>query len=327
MKDVARMAGVSPMSVSRTLGNPESVSQDIRERVRQVVEKSGYVPNRMAGSLSSSRTTLIALIVPSLRNALHAEMIQGISDVLLRHNFQLMISDCGNSLELEERLIRTYLEQQVCGIILHKTAHGSRTPALIKAAGIPCVETGNLVANPIDMAVSYSNFEASKAMAAHLLASGYRRFAFVSLPLKHRERLTAMKRGFLSGLKAHGIKEEAVFQLETNAGMESGADAIEQIQRRSRRTDAVFFAGDVLATGALFECHRRGIKVPSDLAIAASDDNEVHRNSFPTITSIGYPRYQIGVRSAELIVERSSGAKGTAHREDVGFEIVRGGST
>lgn len=327
MKVVGEMAGVSAMTVSRALRDPESVSESARSRIQLVIDQLGYVPNRVAGSLSSDRTTHVALIVPNLRTMIHAEMIQGISDVLRQQNFQLMISDCGNSLQLEEGLVRAYVAQRVCGIILHNTKHSDATLRILENAGLPCVETGDLHRSPIDSVVSYSNQAAGAAMARHLLERGYRRVAVASLHVKNRERIKALRRGFVAAMQKAGAEIPEELQIEVEVGMGSGARALGQILEIAPKTQAIFFAGDVLAAGAMFECQRRRIEVPARLAIANSDDSELLQNFVPSVTTIQYPRYEIGTRAARLILARVSGAHAGAATEDVGFSIVQRGST
>jgi LacI family gluconate utilization system Gnt-I transcriptional repressor len=327
MKEVAKLAGVSMMTVSRAMRTPDLVSAETLLSVRAVIDKVGYLPNRVAGSLSSKSTTLVALIVPNLRNALYAEMIQGISDVLQRHQYQLMISDSGYSLEEEEKLINAYAAQRVCGIILHNTKHTDRAVQLLKNTGIPCVETGNLRPSAIDMQVSYSNHSAGRAMAEHLVSLGYKRLGFASLPVKQSDRLRERRAGFFAGLRKAGIHIAPELILEVGPGLESGARALGQIVDTDPQVDAVFFAGDVLAAGAIFECQRRKLKVPSRIAVAASDDNELMRNIIPSLTTVAFPRYQIGVKSAEMIVARSKGITPNQMRIDLGFEVIRRAST
>jgi LacI family gluconate utilization system Gnt-I transcriptional repressor len=327
MKDVASLAGVSPMTVSRAMRTPGKVSPDALARVRNAIERSGYVPNLVAGSLSSNRTTLVALILPSLRNALYAEMIQGISDVLRRHGFQLMISDSGYSDEQEEKLIAAYVAQRVCGLILHNTRHTARAVQILKNSTVTCIETGNLAANPIDVAVSYSNYAAGAAMADHLAGRGYRHMGFASLPVRGNDRLRERRRGFLARLRKLGLEVRPELILEAGAGLESGGQALARIVDADPRVDAVFFAGDVLAAGALFECQRRGLAVPGRIAVAASDDNDLMQHMIPPLTTVRFPRYEIGVRSAEIIIARAQGEAAVSRSVDLGFEVIQRGST
>lgn len=327
MRDIARLAGVSTMTVSRALRTPHLVQADTLAQIQSIVKSLGYVPNRLAGSLVSRRTSLVGLIVPSLRNALYADTIQGISDVLRQHQLHLMVSDSGYSLEREEELITAYLSQRPCGLILHNTRHTDNARRLLASAGVPCVETGNLTPEPIDMVVSYSNRAAGAAMAEHLLARGYRSFGFASLPVAQSERLQQRRDGFLDTLRAAGIEVASSMVLEVGEGLQSGAQALDHFVRQNPAAQALFFAGDVLAAGAVFECQRRGLRVPDDIAIAGSDDNDMMRNMVPPLTTVRFPRYQIGERSATLIVERLASETRSSHREDLGFEVLQRGST
>lgn len=327
MKDVARLAGVSTMTVSRAMRAPDTVSASVLEKVRAAIDAIGYVPNRIAGSLSSNRSTVVAFVVPSLRNALYVETIQGISEVLTRNGLHLIISDSGLDLAEEEKLVAEYIALRVCGIILHNTKHTPRTVEMVRQSGIPCVETGNLTSDPIDMAVSYSNYAAGKAMAQHLLTLHYRTFAFVSLAVAGSDRLRQRRNGFLAELRRADIKIPPSLVLEVPPGLESGANALAQIVEQAPSVDAIFFAGDVLAAGAILECQRRGIAVPARVAIAASDDNDLMQHSVPPITTVSFPRYEIGLRSASMIVARRQGLVLDEARVDLGFEVIQRGST
>jgi LacI family gluconate utilization system Gnt-I transcriptional repressor len=315
------------MTVSRALKDPDSVSSAVLARIQSVIARVGYVPNQVAGSLSSSKSTHVALVVPSLRTAIFAELIQGISDVLKQHGFQLMISDSGNSTQIEEAAVRGYAAQRVGGVILHNTRHDENVPRILSAAGIPVVETGDLIRKPIDAVVSFSNSAAGAAMAEHLLARGYERIAFVSLPVKNRERVLAFRRGFMARLRRDKVVVPAELILEVPTGMVSGARAIAHVLDTSPTTQATMFSGDVLAAGALFECQRRGIAIPSGMAIANSDDSELFQNTLPDITSVRSPRDEIGARAAQWIVDRSRGLGAPGLRHDVGFTVVERHST
>src|SRR5216683_1040930 len=196
MSDIARHAGVSPMTVSRALREPGTVSEKMRRKVDAAVRQFGYLPNRIAGSLSSKRSNVVGLIVPSIRNSLYASTIQAISDVLRANGLQLMIANSGHRLEDEEALVSALLAQRVCGLILHNTTHSKRVREFIRNSDVPVVETGNLLADPLDMAVSYSNFEAARAMTAHLGRLGYRRIGFVTLPLRDNDRSKERRRAY-----------------------------------------------------------------------------------------------------------------------------------
>ena len=192
---------------------------------------------------------------------------------------------------------------------------------------MPVVETGNLAARPLDMAVSYSNFEAARAMTNHLGRLGYRRIGFVTLPLADNDRSRERRRGYFAALKELGLAADPGLVLEASGGFSEGADALVRLVQTHPGIDAGFFAGDVLAVGALFECQRRGWAVPGRIAIASFDDLDLLRHAVPAVTTLRLPRQDIGRRSAELLVNRLRGAPRERVRIDVGFEIVQREST
>jgi LacI family transcriptional regulator, gluconate utilization system Gnt-I transcriptional repressor len=141
------------------------------------------------------------------------------------------------------------------------------------------------------------------------------------------DRLRQRRNGFLAGLRKAGLAIPPSLILEVEAGLESGSRALGRIVDIDPRVDAVFFAGDVLAAGAIFECQRRGLAVPSRIAVAASDDNDLMRNMVPPLTTVAFPRYEIGVRSAQVIVARTKGEDVSARSMDMGFTVIQRGST
>ncbi len=322
MVDVARLAGVSTMTVSRALRHPESVSTRARGRIARAVRDTGYLPNRIAGHLSSMRSNVVGLVVPSLRNSLFAETIQGVADVLGQH-YDLMVADSGYTLRGEETAVRAFLGQRVCAMVLHNTTHTLALRRLLRDAGVPCVETGNLVRHPIDMAVGFSNLDAGFAMTAHLIGRGYRRIAFVSLPTRDNDRAAARRAGYIKALERHRRRVDEDLILETPPGLRSGGAALARLLDGGPRVDAVFLTGDVLATGAVLEANRRGWTIPSRIAIAGSDDNELQESVVPSITSIRFPRYDIGRRAGELLIDRVEGRGPGGAVVDLGFEIVQ----
>jgi LacI family gluconate utilization system Gnt-I transcriptional repressor len=327
IQDVARHAGVSPMTVSRALRQPDTVSEPTRRRVEEAVSAIGYLPNRIAGSLSSSRSDVVALIVPSLRNSLFANTMQGISDVLRAAGHQLMIADSGYSLADEEAAIQAMLQQRVCALILHNTRHTPRALDLIRRAAVPVVEIGTLAAAPVDMNVSYANAAAAKAMTLHLAARGYSTIGLVTLPLADNDRSIERRAGYLAALAELGRAADPGLMLEMPGGIGSGAEAVARLAAAHAGLDAIFFAGDVLAVGAVLECQRRGWAVPGRLAIASFDDVDILRDLHPAVTSVRLPRTEIGRRSAEVLLDRVQGRASEPVRIDLGFEIVPREST
>ena len=326
MRDVANAAGVSVMTVSRALRQPDKVSEVTRKAVLKAVQKIGYMPNGIAANLASRRSSVVGQIVPSIQNSLYADTVKGTADVLRTAGLHLVLADSGYSLEEEEALVGALLAQRVSGLILHNTDHTPRALQMIRRANVPVIETGDVPREPIDMVVSYSNAEAAKAMTVHLASRGYRSIGFVSLDTKINRRARERQRGYYAGLKAAGLKKDPRLVSEVGPGLTSGAHAMVDMMTRMPNVDAIFFAGDVLAIGALFEAQRRGWKVPARIAIAGFDDLDILQHTVPRVTCLRLPRLEIGRRSAEALLER---IRGTADPVllDLGFEVIQREST
>ncbi len=327
MQDVAKRASVSAMTVSRALRAPDQVSEKTRRRIARAVRDVGYVPNELAGGLRAfNRTKLVAAIVPSVRNSLFAATSHGMSDALRARGINLMLGDSHYSPDEEEDLVTAFLAQRPCGIVLHDVVRSPHARKLLLKSGIPVVEVGDLTRSPLDMVVSYSNYAAGKAMTRHLVERGYRRIGFASLATAITARSAARLKGYKAALREAALTIDPARIIEVEGGFASGGAALVKLVEAG--ADAVFFAGDVLAVGAALECQRRGWRVPGRVAIASFDDHEIAAQVSPALTALKIPRYEIGRRAAELILERHSGVK---HRKpvviDVGFEIIARDST
>jgi LacI family gluconate utilization system Gnt-I transcriptional repressor len=326
MRDVAAAAGVSVMTVSRALREPDKLSEQTRKAVLKAVQKIGYMPNGIAANLASRRSSVVGQIVPSIQNSLYADTVKGTADVLRTAGLHLVLADSGYSLQEEEALIGALLAQRVSGLILHNTDHTPRALQMIRRAGVPVIETGDVPRAPIDMVVSYSNAEAARAMTLHLASRGYRNIGFVSLDTRINRRARERLRGYFAGLKAASLKKDPRLVAEVAPGLTSGAHAMVDMMTRMPAVDAIFFAGDVLAIGALFEAQRRGWKVPGRMAIAGFDDLDILQHTVPRLTCLRLPRLEIGRRGAEALLERIRGAADPV-RLDLGFEVIQREST
>lgn len=326
MLDVAKEAGVSLMTVSRALRQPERLSEDTRKSVLDAIQRTGYVPNRMAANLASARSSIVGQIVPSIQNSLFANTVQGTADVLRSAGMHVLLADSGHSLQEEEALIGAFIGQRVSGLILHNTDHTARAVELIRRSGVPVIETGDLPRKPIDMTVSYSNFNAAKAMTMHLASRGYQNIGFVCLNTQINRRARERLKGHLAALKALGRASNPLLIGEVGPGLTSGAHAMVDMVTRVPTVDAIFFAGDVLAIGALFEAQRRKWAVPGRIAIAGFDDLDILQHTVPRVTCLRLPRLEIGRRSAELLLERLRGGDAQT-RLDLGFEVIQREST
>ncbi|WP_048441471.1 LacI family DNA-binding transcriptional regulator [Caenimonas sp. SL110] len=326
IEEVAREAGVAPMTVSRAINKPETVSEKTRKAVMEAIAKVGYIPNHVAGGLASRRSRTVGLVIPHIRNSTFADRVQGMTDVLHRAGYNLLLGLSGYSEEAEFEQVTAFLGQRVAGLSLTGTSHAAQTRALLMRAGIPVVETSTLVGPFIDMAVGYSNEQAARAMAEYLVSCGYRKVAMINAQQRH-DRTLARERGFLDGMRASGVAvgPEAVFRSETSLAL--GAKAFVDVISTVPDVEAIFCANDVLAVGGMLEARRRGIRVPEDIGFAGFDDIELAQEFTPALTTIRLKRYEVGSVSASMLLDRIQGGSPETPVVDLGYEIVPRSST
>jgi LacI family gluconate utilization system Gnt-I transcriptional repressor len=326
LQEVADLAGVSTMTVTRALHTPHKVAHATRVRVEAVARKLGYTPDLTARGLSLQRTGLVGAVVPLLTNSLIAEIVQGLSDTLARNGFQLLIGATGFSASAEQAMIRAFLSRRVDAIYLSGITHAAESIRMLQQARIPCVEGGNLARNPIDMAVGYSNREAAGTVTRYLIDRGYRPLGYIGAWPRNNDRARDRRRGFAAACKAAGVAVDDSLCIETDLDLNAGARAMGQLLDQRPDVRAVFCSADTLAVGAIFEAQRRNLAIPEDIAIAGFDDLDIAAQVVPALTTLRVPRYEIGRRAGEMICARLAGHTVPEPVVDIGFGFVRRGS-
>ena len=326
LTDVASRAGVGTMTASRAISQPGMVSAELRARVEQAVRDLGYVPNRAARALASAHSKVIAVLIPSLSNAVFTDVLAGIQDALGQHGYQVLISDTRYSDAEEEKLLGINLQSHPDGVLLTGLRQSERVRALLAASQVPVVSMMDLSDNPADMTVGFSQQEAARTMVRHLLGKGYRRIGFLGAQLDER----TMKRaeGYRLALREASLYEprrELLVPDPSTVGL--GAEMLGRLLAVAPDCDALFCCNDDLAYGAIYQCQRRGIAVPGQLAISGFNDLPVSAWMNPSLTTIATPRYRIGFEAATLLRLAIEGARPPMRQIDLGFTLMAREST
>ncbi|MBA2961372.1 MULTISPECIES: LacI family DNA-binding transcriptional regulator [Ramlibacter] len=324
LQDVARLAGVSPMSASRALNTPARVSQDILQRVQEAVARTGYVRNSLAGALASRRSRLVAALVPNVAGPVFQDLIQALIAALGSAGYQLILAQSGYGV-LPDDLLNAVLGQRPDGLVLAGVVPSAQGRQRLQSAGLPVVETWDMVAEPVDMLVGFSHEQIAGAVATHLIADGRRQLAFVG---GEHARAQRRARSFVSAAldkrrTARGHADAvAVESVPAPADVRSGRDALARILARQPKTDAVFCSSDLLALGVVTEAQARGIRIPEQLAVVGFGDLSFAADVLPALTTVRIDSAAIGATAARFIVERAEGRPVAATTVDVGFSIV-----
>ena len=320
---MAKLAGVSPITVSRVFNQPEMVASGTLEHVRRVIERTGYVPNLVAGGLASRRTRFVAAIVPAISNQIFSESIQSLTDRLWESGYQVLLGTSGYPTSREESLLAAILSRRPDGIFLTGISHSSGSRRRLVAANIPIVEVWDLTPTPIDMLVGFSHEKVGQAVAEYLVGRGYRRFGVISADDARAE---VRRMGFLSILDKHRVDDVQTVYVPAPSNFRLGREGLARLLERGSLPRAVFCSSDTLAHGVLIEAQARGLSVPGDLAIVGFADLDFAAHTSPPLSTVRIDRPAIGRRAAEALLGRIEGRPVT-RIVDIGFHVMERGTT
>ena len=303
MADVAELAGVSTMTVSRALRKGGSISEKTRSKIMSAVNELGYVLDQTAGTLSSKRSGFIAALVPSINNSNFADTARGLTEAIENTNLQLLLGYTDYQIEKEEWLVESMLMRRPEGVIVTGGRHTDRTRRLLESAGVPVVETWDIPDKPIGHVVGFSNAAATNALVHHLHALGYRRIGFLGGTSNRDTRGADRRLGYVQAIAQLGLPLGRVISFgKPPISMEQGGEAIVHLVSQWPDVDAAICVSDLSAFGALMECHRRNWLVPGRIAIAGFGDFEVARCSSPRITTVAVDALEIGRAAGDLLL-------------------------
>lgn len=323
IQDVARVAGVSTSTVSRTLSKPSVVAKATRQAVMRAVQATGYQVNHTARNLRRQRTGSVIALAPNLANPFFSQILAGMSAVLSARNYGLLIADTQMGPDPDERL-RRYLSSGLAdGLVLFD---GGLSPAALDVPGRPPVITacewmpGDLPSIRVD------NAHGAELAVAHLAALGHRSIGHVTGP--RRNVLARTRReGWQAAMARRGLETRADWLYEGDFSMDSGAMAAGRWLAMTDRPTALFFASDEMAVGFLGAARRAGMQAPRDFSAVGFDNIEVGAHLSPPLTTIRQPRTLIGERAAELLLDLIAGGTGAGIGRVVEVDLITREST
>ena len=318
--DIARLAGVSAMTVSRVLNQPDKVSPATRAKVQAVVQHTGFVPNGMAGGLRSSKAKLVAAVLPTLVGPVFQETTRALNAALDARGYQLMIGQSGYDVSREDSLLDAIIRRRPDGIVLTGIMHTPAGRRQLLASGIPVVETWDLTPTPIDMLVGFSNEEIGTSVCTWLHQRGYRRPALISGQDERAQRRNA---SFLRQARTLGIDADIpVCLTPAPTTLGAGRATLARLLERPGGVDAVFCSSDMLALGVMMEAQARGLRVPGQLGVVGLGDLEFATDLQPALTTVRIDGTRIGETAARYIVDRVEGRTVEQPILDIGFSII-----
>lgn len=300
------MAGVSPITVSRALSQPEKLREETRRKVTEAIAETGYVVNSLASSLRSGRSRIVTVFVANLENPHFASTTQGIIDAFEGSRFHLMFTQTGYSEFLEVDLVNSVLPFRPAGVVVTGVVRSEDSRKALEDLGVPVIEMWGQRDDPIDMLVGFSNREAGRLMGDHLGRQGRRHVGYGGhVTGRGAERIEGLRQG----LAANGAELGHVEAIEGTGRVSDGIDAVGKILAAYPRCDAMFFGTDVIAVGALLAARHAGIDVPGRLALAGFGDLDFAAHVDPPLTSLRIHGYALGLEAGRRLLRRLSGGK------------------
>lgn len=303
MMDVAKLAQVSPSTVSLYLRKPDAVSAAAGQEIARAIDALGYVPNLVAGGLAAASSRVVSIIVPSVRNAFFAETVSTLQAELSAEGLQVLLGHTEYSDNQEEALVRTALSWAPAAIVLTGLTHSRGTRELLKASRIPVVEMWEIGGEPIDMAVGFSHPQAGASAARHLASKGRQKLAFLGARMQEDRRAAQRAHGFQEASRAGGITTCEIINHPGAASVEAGALLLNRALQQVPQLDAIACSNDLIALGVLFECQRRGIAIPENIAVIGFGDLDFSSSCVPSLTTIRPSGDLIGKEVARLILD------------------------
>ncbi|QLF69720.1 LacI family DNA-binding transcriptional regulator [Peteryoungia desertarenae] len=326
LSDVAQAAGVSSITVSRTLREPDKVSPDLRETVLKFVDSMGYIPDFAARALASSDSGIIGVISPALTNHAYLGVMRGIEDRVRSTDLRIQYANTTYDPADEVRQLKQFLAQNPTGIIFANVDTNPAVEDMLRVARCPVVQIMDVSKAPANMAIGIDHKVAGEMATRHLIESGYRRIGLLGgrWDARARRRLE----GYTAVMKEAGLYDPAlIIALDHMTSVPLGGHLLDRLLQTVPDADAAFCHHDELALGAVFECQRRGIDIPSQFGICGYNDMDYVAVSVPAITSVRIPRYEIGFRAVDMILRALDRGSASPSLVDLGFTLVRRAST
>ena len=312
IKAVARKAGVSTATVSRTINGSDKVTPATAERVRRAVEALHFYPDTNARSLGSGRSSLYGLIISDITNPFFPELVKSFEDIAVEHGQEVLVANTNYDPARMESCVTRMMQRKVDGVAIITSEMEDRLIKVFSHRNIPLVFMDVGAPGPGISRVSV-NHAAGVALAMdHLIALGHQRIAFISGPLNlfsARMRFEA----FIESLERNGLRRISALIRHGNHRADGGHEAMEKILDSGAKPTAVVASNDLTAIGAIGAIHERGLRIPEDISVVGYDDIQLSAYTQPSLTTLRLPRIEIATAAFRALYNLAQPGKKKPH--------------
>ena len=307
IKDVARLSGVSSMTVSRVINGSERVRPVTRQRVERAIAELGYVPSRLARGLIHQKTGTLAMIVPDVANPFFTLIVRGAEDVARRAGYRIILCDTRADLAIEREVIEEMIAHRVEGIAIAPVSDRSRGHLeRLARFGVQFVLIDRTVPGVESDVVVGDSLGGARRLVEHLLSHGHRRIGFIT---ESEDVSTARDRrqGYLAALAAAGLALDPSLIVYSTVDPPGGFDGMRRLLELAEPPTAVFTVNNLVAVGAIEAVRAHDLEVPDDVALVCYDDIEYASRLYPFLTVMSQPAETLGKLGTQLLLERIEG--------------------
>ena len=307
IRDVAKRAGVAPITVSRVINNSGYVSHKTRVKVEAAIKALGYVPNMLGPSLRFRQTHTLALVVTDIANPFWTTIARGVEDEAQAKGYSTILCNTDESVEKQAQYLDMLLRRRIDGMLLAPVRSAPEPVRLIQKQGVPVVVLDRLVPGVQVDTVRTDNTAGAYNLSKHLLDLGHRRIAMLAGPHGVSTSVDRVA-GYNKALTDAGLPESALCILWGEFSRKSGYELTRQLLQRSPLPTAVFAANNLVAIGVLEALREANIPVPGQMALVTIDDLQPASLISPPLTVVNQPAREMGQRAARLLLERIAGS-------------------
>ena len=301
---VAKAAGVSAATVSRTMNHPDLVNPATRKKVERAVAKTGYIRNRAAQAMHGRRSATLGLVVPTVNYSIFAELVQSFNDAVSDLGFTLLLATHGYDLKAEYQVLRKLLEHRVDGIALIGLDHSDDTYQLMASQDVPVVAVWSYSEASQISCIGSDNREAGRIAAEHLLSLGHRRIGFIFPPTDENDRARSRLEAAKDTVKNAGIDIPDTCIVQSLYSIAQSKAACLDLLGQQHGLTALMCGNDIIAQGAISGAMQLGLRIPQDLSIIGIGDFAGSADMYPALTTVNIPAQEIGARAGRHLVER-----------------------
>ena len=303
IKDVAKRAGVSTATVSRVINKSGYVSKEKEALINEVIREVGFHHNKLARSLSTKRTNMIALMIGDITNPYYPQLTLGVEETANKYDYKVILCNIAGDPEKEKRYINDLMSLRIDAMIIAQSRVEKDYYLNEMKLPIPVVTLDEQIIIPNSDRVLIDHKKGAFDITTYLINAGYERIAHISGPA---DLLTAQQRadGYFEALENHGRRRLNQLIRKSEYTIEGGREAMNSLLDLQNRPDAVFAANDMIAIGAMDVIKQRHLKIPEDIAVAGFDDILFTRMTEPRLTTVAQPTHQIGAMAMQIIIDR-----------------------